>query len=130
MPTSFQCIITTPEEQLLDEQVGYVSLPAWDGQLGVQHLHAPLLVKLGYGPLTLTAEDGSKKSFFVGGGFAQVKDNILDVLTDEALPPERINRAEAEAALAEAQASKATGPNAIQRRQNDLSRARAMIAMG
>ncbi len=129
MPTPFQCIITTPEEQLLDEQVGYVSLPAWDGQLGVQHLHAPLLVKLGYGPLTLTAEDGSKKRFFVGGGFAQVKDNILDVLTDEALPSERINRAEAETALAEAQASKATGFNDLQRRQNDLSRARAMIAM-
>ena len=33
MATSFKCTIVTPSESLFDDEVTYVTLPAWDGQL-------------------------------------------------------------------------------------------------
>ena len=84
MAATFQCTLVTPEQQILDEKVIYASIPAHDGQIGIEHLRAPLLVKLGYGQLRLDLADGSSEKFFVGGGFAQVKDDVLTLLTDEA----------------------------------------------
>ena len=129
MPTPFQCTVVTPEQQLLDQQVVYVSLPAWDGQVGIQNQRAPLLVKLGFGPLTLTLDGGQKQTYFIGGGFAQVKDNVVTLLTDEAQPAGEIQRSEAEAALAEAQALKPSDEPSRQRRERALDRARALVAM-
>ena len=50
---SFQCTVVTPEQQVLDETVTQAILPAHDGQIGILTDRAPLLVKLGVGPLRL-----------------------------------------------------------------------------
>ena len=50
---SFQVVIVTPEQQVLDETVTQAILPAHDGQIGILTDRAPLLVKLGQGPLQL-----------------------------------------------------------------------------
>ena len=43
---AFQCIIVTPEQQVLDESVTQAIIPAHDGLLGILTDRAPLLAKL------------------------------------------------------------------------------------
>ena len=48
---SFKCSVVTPEKQILDDQVTYASIPAWDGQSGIAPGRAALLVRLGIGTM-------------------------------------------------------------------------------
>lgn len=129
MAKTFQCTLLTPEKQVLDEQLVYASIPAWDGLLGVAHQRAPLVVKLGMGVLRLDVAEGDPQSFFVGDGFAQMKDNRLAVLTDEAIPASEIDGEAAKAALEEAQERVAKGVAAVERKALDVARARTMLSL-
>ncbi|MCA9297896.1 MAG: F0F1 ATP synthase subunit epsilon [Phycisphaerales bacterium] len=103
---SIHCRLVTPSESLLDAEVVYASIPAWDGLFGVQANHAPLLARLGLGELRLDfpeGEDGSR-SYLVDEGFVQIVDNTLTILAEKAIPAERLTVQEAEAALREAEA--------------------------
>jgi len=84
MAKTFQCTVVTPSEQLLDEPVVYANLPAHDGQMGVLQNRAAMLVELGEGELLLRDEKGAEKHYTLRGGFAQMKDNRLTLLTEEA----------------------------------------------
>ncbi|MEX0655033.1 MAG: ATP synthase F1 subunit epsilon [Phycisphaeraceae bacterium] len=129
MPESFHCTLVTPEEQVFDEPVAHVTVPAWDGEVGLLWHRAPMLVKLGYGPLRLDLAGGQSRTYFVGGGFAQMKDDRLTLLTDEATPADQIDLKEAQAALNEALALRAIGAESASKRDRDLARARGMIAV-
>lgn len=129
MPATFRCSVVTPEAPILDTEVTQAVFPAWDGQIGILAHRAPLLAKLGHGELRLDLADGGTRRFFVSGGFAQMKGDSLSILSDEALAAEEIDRATAEAALREAQALRAENPQAAARRDRDLNRARAMLAV-
>lgn len=129
MSSTFQCTLVTPEQQLLDQPVRYASIPAWDGQIGLMHNRAPLLVQLGDGPMRLELADGSTRTFFVAGGFAQMKDDRLSVLTSEAIESDEIDSQAATAALNEAQARRAFNDDEIRRRDRQLNRARAMLRL-
>ncbi len=126
MPGSIHTTIVTPEEAVLDTRASYVSIPAHDGQVGIAPRRAPLLAKLGFGSLRIEGE-GGEREFFIGGGFAQVLDDELTILTDEAVPVEEINKVEAQAALDEALAYKGTGEAEVRQRRRDMERARAML---
>ena len=99
------------------------------GRLGVLHGRAPILTELGFGKLELTTEEGETRAYFVGGGFAQVKDNVLTLLTDEALPVEDLEAESAQAALNEA--LDAPGSTLVERarKDKDVARARAMVGL-
>ena len=129
MPGTFQCTVVTPQQQVLDEAVTYVSVPAWDGQIGVAPQRAPLLVNLGDGTLRLDIHQGDSRWFFLSGGFAQMKDNRLTLLSDEAVPADQIDHDQAKAAYKTAQADKAVGDTQTDRRNRQLNRARAMLRL-
>src|SRR5437762_11098187 len=105
---SFQVVVVTPEQQVLEETVSQAILPAHDGQIGILTGRAPLLVKLGQGPMQLDAGAGKKQMFYVEGGIAQMKDNRLTVLTQVAIPSAQISTDTARAELAEATAQRIT----------------------
>jgi F-type H+-transporting ATPase subunit epsilon len=126
---SFQVVVVTPEQQVLDETVTQAILPAHDGQIGILTDRAPLLVKLGQGPLQLDHAGGKRREFYVDGGIAQMKDNKLTVLTQVAIPAEQISAETARAELAAATALRITDPKSFEQRQQRLKRARAMQAM-
>ena len=136
---SFQVVIVTPEQQVLDETVSQAIIPAHDGQIGILTGRAPLLVKLGQGPLELDLAGsaqrqgqgqgaGGTKKFYVEGGIAQMRDNNLTVVTQMAVPAEEISSETARAELAEATAQVvAPGDEKAQEDRNRrLNRARAM----
>jgi F-type H+-transporting ATPase subunit epsilon len=101
MATPFHCRIVTPADAVFDAPVTYVSFPAWDGQQGVLAGQSPLLSRLGIGRCTIEAEGGNS-TFHVDGGFAQVQDNTLTLLTERATPLSELSARDAEKELAEA----------------------------
>ncbi len=104
MATTFRCNIVTPTESVLDDEITYASFPAWDGQHGVMIGQSPLLTRLGYGSLRLDFPEGGSRWFLLEGGFAQVQDGELTLITDNASPAETLSLSEAESELAEANA--------------------------
>ena len=129
-PMSFQVVVVTPEQQVLEETVSQAILPAHDGQIGILSGRAPLLVKLGQGPMQLdAAQGGAKHLFYVEGGIAQMKDNKLTVLTQVAIPAEEIRAESARTELSEATAQPITDEKSFEQRQRKLNRARAMQQM-
>lgn len=75
--------VISPERQLFEGTAKFVVVPAHDGQLGVLHGHAPLMALLGTGVLRLESEAGTRR-FRVAGGFVQVVENEVSVLSEEA----------------------------------------------
>src|SRR5437667_6660047 len=96
-------VLVTPETTLLDEPVESLRFPLFDGQIGILPGRAPLVGRLGYGELKATTAAG-EKSFFIDGGFVQVKGSVVSILTARAIPPKEIRRADAEEALKKASA--------------------------
>ncbi|MEX0777981.1 MAG: ATP synthase F1 subunit epsilon [Phycisphaeraceae bacterium] len=130
MADTLHCTIVTPERQALDEEVVYVSLPAWDGLQGIAPLRAPILVKLGDGVLRVDLPGGQSRSFFIAGGFAQMKDNWLSILTSEAITPDEVNRQDIQASLKEAEARQASTTEEVEQRSRQINRARALLSLG
>ena len=121
---AFQCVVVTPEHQVLDESCSQVILPAFDGQIGILTDRAPLLAKLGIGVMRVDLASGQQRQYFVDGGIAQMKDNHLTILTTEAIPPEQINAETARAEYQEAVARRATDQKTAEQRQRALQRGR------
>jgi F-type H+-transporting ATPase subunit epsilon len=122
---AFQCVVVTPEQQVLDESITQAIIPGHDGLIGILTDRAPLLTKLGLGPMRLDHPNGSKSFFFVEGGVAQMKDNKLTILTNEATPASEIDAEAARAEFAEAQARRATDEKTAADRERQMARARA-----
>lgn len=126
---AFKCIVVTPEQQLLSQDIEQAILPAHDGLMGILTSRAPIMVKLGIGPLRIDFPDGKKKSYFVDGGLAQVKYDTLTILTPSATPASELDAQKAAEEYAAAVASRATTPKALEDREKALQRARAKQAM-
>ena len=123
-----QCLVVTPERALLDEAADFVALPMADGELGVLPGRAPLIGRLGYGELR-TRRGAITKRFYVDGGFAQVRSNLVTVLTPRALKAEEINTAAAEQALRAALESAPEAENPEERlKAQDRARAQIRVA--
>jgi len=75
--------VVSPERTLYEGEADMVVVPAWDGELGILRGHAPLLALLGQGPLRVRAADGEHR-FQIAGGFLQVANDVVTVLSEHA----------------------------------------------
>jgi F-type H+-transporting ATPase subunit epsilon len=125
----FQCTVVTPEQQAFDASINQAIIPAHDGLIGILTDRAPLLIRLGTGPLRLDLAQGRSQYFFVSGGVAQMKDNKLTIVTGEAIASHEIDYEAAKAEYAAASAAQATDEKSALDRENRLQRARAKQAM-
>ena len=75
--------VISPEKTLFDGEADSIVVPAWDGQLGIMKGHAPMLVLLGEGAMRVM-EGGSEERFSIGGGFLQVVNDVVTVLSERA----------------------------------------------
>jgi F-type H+-transporting ATPase subunit epsilon len=126
---AFQCTVVTPEQQAFDASIMQAILPAHDGLMGILTDRAPLLVRLGTGPLRLDLAGGKSQFYFVDGGVAQMKDNRLTIVTGDAIASDHIDYEAARTEYAEATASKTTDEKSAKAREHRLERARAKQAM-
>lgn len=130
----FFCSIVTPTETLMDQAVMYASLPAYDGQLGVISGASPMLTRLGVGPLRVDFPEGGSRWYLIEGGFAQIDDGRLNLLTDRAIPAERLSPGEADALLADARSrlmnpAKDDREAAVEKAYRDQQRGYAMKSL-
>ena len=125
---NFNLSVVTPEAAVLDTEASFVALPAHDGEIGVLRNRAPLLIKLDVGLLRAETADGPTL-LYVDGGFAEMIDNRLTVLTEEAKDPADLERADAQQRFEEAQVMTAGDSAAFAARQKALRRARVQLKL-
>jgi F-type H+-transporting ATPase subunit epsilon len=123
----FTCIVVTPEATVLEEKTSFVALPLHDGEKGIGPNHAPFIARLGCGELRLKTESGEAKNLYVDGGFVQVADNAVSVLTDRAIPTSGLNEEAARDLLETAKHTKAALDEQIDAREKAVQQARAQI---
>ncbi|HJU73210.1 MAG TPA: ATP synthase F1 subunit epsilon [Gemmatimonadaceae bacterium] len=75
--------VISPEKVLFEGEVESVVAPAFDGEVGILPQHAPMVTLLGKGVLRL-GEGGRAGRFEIAGGFLQVADNQVRVVTEHA----------------------------------------------
>src|SRR4051812_33013211 len=107
-----QCIVVTPEATVIDAQADFVALPLYDGEVGIAPLHSPMIGRLGYGELRIDSAGGSAR-YYIDGGFVQVADNVVSVLTNRAVPAASIDAAVAEEQLKTARLRPAHSPETM-----------------
>lgn len=107
MSTHFQLRVVTPNRQLLDEQVREVTAPGTLGEFGILPDHTTFLSSLEIGKFTFRTDAGTR-SFAIRGGFAEVSDNVMTVLADDAAFPETVNVEASRAKAQEAEAALTT----------------------
>ena len=126
MADQLTCVIVTPEQTAFDEPVDFVALPLYDGEVGILPGRAPMIGRLGYGELRI--RQGSRtRYFYIDGGFAQVADNVVSVLTNRAVAPERINTTTASQQLETAIAKHAPTDEAAAERDRQIAQARGQL---
>ena len=96
--------IVSPERLLLSRPVDMVTMPGLEGDLAALGGHAPMIVVLRGGVVTLTEGGRATDRLYVAGGFAEITADRCTVLADEAIPVNEIDRAEAQRRLDAAQA--------------------------
>ena len=75
--------VISPERTLYEGQADSIVAPAFDGEVGILSGHAPMMTLLGRGTLRLSGASGEAR-FAVEGGFMQVADNAVRVVTERA----------------------------------------------
>lgn len=73
--------VISPEATLFEGSAASLVAPAFDGEVGILPSHAPMVTTLGTGVLRIG--DG-ETSFRVQGGFLQVVDDVVRVVTEHA----------------------------------------------
>jgi F-type H+-transporting ATPase subunit epsilon len=123
-----QCSVVTPETTLLDASADFVALPLFDGEIGIGPDHSPFIGRLGYGELRVV-EGGKTKHYYVDGGFVQVADNLVSVLTNRAVPADQLNSTTAREQLEAVRARQAHSPELMAIRDRTELQARAQIRL-
>jgi F-type H+-transporting ATPase subunit epsilon len=80
---ALQVSVISPEQVLYEGAASAVTAPAFDGEVGILPMHAPLMTLLGTGTLLVQASEGLRR-FRVAGGFLQVVDDTVRVVTEAA----------------------------------------------
>jgi F-type H+-transporting ATPase subunit epsilon len=102
MADTLRLRIVTPERLLLDEDVDEVTAPGVVGEFGVLPNHTTFLSALQPGRL-MYKRGGQTQVMAISGGFAEVINNVMTVLTDSAELPGEINVERARSALQRAE---------------------------
>lgn len=100
---TFQLEFVSPEKLLLSRPVEMALLPAAEGQMGVLPGHAPMIVALRGGVISVHEGGAETEALFVPGGFAEITPTRVTVLADEATPVAQLSRADAEQRISAAE---------------------------
>lgn len=88
--------VITPDKIALDRSVASARIPGLDGSIGVLPRHAPMIAALDSGLLHFRAQAGGQEEvLFVAGGFAEVRDDTLRLVTQAGEKPQEIDEARA-----------------------------------
>lgn len=128
---TLQFELVSPEKLLVSRPVEMATIPAAEGEMGVLPGHAPMIVALRGGVISVRENGQVTDRLFVNGGFAEVTPERCTVLADEATPLAQLSRATAESRIREAEeayaAAAGESPERREAAQTRLLSARAML---
>ena len=130
MPLSIE--IVTPEQRVLTTECDEVRLPGSEGGFGIRPGHTPLVAALAAGELVYVS-GGAEHRYAVGEGFAEVSNDRVRILVEEATRADEIDKGRAESELKDLEARlSSTGPDdpayATERARVKRAAARALVA--
>ena len=123
---TLHCIVVTPEETAFETDAESIIVPLFDGEKGVMTGHAPMIGRLGNGALTLTTE-GTTESHYVEGGFIQVLDNVVSILTNQVGAIEDLNQEDLESNLRDALALPGNSVEELDQREQVVNAVRSQL---
>jgi len=103
MADTLRLEIVTPAGTVYSEDVEMVTLPSIAGQMGILPRHVPLIAQMVPGEM-IVRKDGRDAFVATGEGLIEVTGNRVAILTDLAIPADRIDEAKAEEARQRAEA--------------------------
>ncbi len=103
MANTLKLEIVTPEGKVYSEDAEMVTLPGVTGQFGVYPQHIPLMTQMVPGEIIVT-KNGQDTFIAAGEGLIEVTPERIAILTDMAIPADRIDEADVEEARRRAEA--------------------------
>ncbi|HUL74507.1 MAG TPA: ATP synthase F1 subunit epsilon [Vicinamibacterales bacterium] len=98
MAATLKLQIVTPDAVVYDEDVLMVTLPCVTGQIGVYPMHVALITQVVPGEIIVQHKDGHDQFLAVGEGVVDVTADSVSIVTDMAIPAEKIDEAKVEEA--------------------------------
>jgi F-type H+-transporting ATPase subunit epsilon len=95
--------IVTPQAIAFSEPVNIVTLPTADGEITVYPQHIRVIARLMPGEVLLH-QNGQDRSLAIGEGLVEISAERVAIITDMAIPADRIDEAKVEEARARAEA--------------------------
>lgn len=86
MADTMQFDLVSPERNLLSVPVREVRLPGTEGDLTAMPGHAPAIVNLRPGIVTVVTADGTQTEFAVTGGFVEINGEAVSLLAERGHP--------------------------------------------
>lgn len=86
MADTMQFDLVSPERNLMSVAVREVRLPGSEGDLTAMPGHAPAIVNLRPGVVTVIAADGAETEFAVTGGFVEINNEGVTLLAERGMP--------------------------------------------
>ncbi|MEZ6004667.1 MAG: ATP synthase F1 subunit epsilon [Planctomycetota bacterium] len=126
MVDSITLRVITPERVLVETVASSVQFPGLDGLTGILKGHAPLVSALDSGVLSWKNDAGGDE-MFVSGGFCEVRDNVVRVVTEAGEPVREIDVERAEKAAERARERMAGKHIDFDKAEFDLIRAQAAL---
>ena len=84
--------LVSPERKLASVEAEAVTIPGMMGDLTAMANHAPFLTNMRPG-FVVVRNGASEDGYFVTGGFAEISNNTVSVLAEEAAEKATVNRA-------------------------------------
>ena len=93
MADTMQFDLVSPERNLVSVPVREVRLPGTEGDLTAMPGHAPAIVNLRPGIVTLVTADGAETEFAVTGGFVEINNESVSLLAERGHPRAEMTQA-------------------------------------
>ena len=103
MSSTLKLEIVTPTGIAFSEDVEMITLPGVEGEMGILPQHVPIMTQMVPGEM-IVRQSGQNRFLAVGEGLVEITGDHVAILTDLAVPAEKIDEAAAEEARQRAQA--------------------------
>ena len=90
MSNKFTVEIITPDSSILNSEANEVTIPSYEGQMGILKDHIPLITFLRPGVISI--QDKEKKKYYVEEGTVEFSNNNLLILTSTAKDLTKLNQ--------------------------------------
>jgi len=102
MAEKIQFELVSPAKLLVSSAVDMVVVPGTEGDFGALPRHSPMIATVRPGVIDIHDAGKVSERIFVAGGFAEVNEERITVLAEEAIPVAELTAALAEERLKEA----------------------------